>query len=73
MEVWETDNAAQLTQDKRHMVYDRLLENNNDVLRAGNTARVEVLVQRDAVGHGEGDAGTQETHKGHAHKVNPIP
>jgi hypothetical protein len=58
--------------NKRRRVCDCLLENNNDIVRAKNTARTEVLVQRDEVRQAQTDAGTPKTHQEHAHQVVPT-
>jgi hypothetical protein len=55
--------------DKRRRVCDCLLENNNDIVRAKNTARTEVLVQRDEMRQAETDTGTPKMHQEHAQQV----
>jgi hypothetical protein len=68
MDAWERERVAM--KNKRRRVCDRLLENN--IVRARNTARTEVLVQRDEMRQGETDAGTPKTPQEHAHQVDPT-
>jgi hypothetical protein len=70
MDAWGRERVAM--KDERRRVCDRLLENNNDIVRATITARTEVLVQRDEMRQGETDAGTPKTHQEHAHQVDPT-
>jgi hypothetical protein len=58
MDTWDGERVAMT--DKRRRVFDRLLENNNDIVRTKNTARTEVPVQRDEMRQVETEAGTQE-------------
>jgi hypothetical protein len=61
MEAWERERGAMT--DKRRRVCDRLFEHNDDIVRAKNTARTEVLVQRDEMQQAETDAGTPKRTK----------
>jgi hypothetical protein len=70
MEAWERERGEMT--DKRRRVCDRLFEQNDDIVRAKNTARTEVLVQRDEMQQAETNAGTPKTHQEHAHQVDPT-
>jgi hypothetical protein len=70
MDAWERERVAMT--DKRRRVCDCLHENNNDIVRAKNTARREALVQRDEMRQAEIDAGTPKTYQEHAHQADPT-
>jgi hypothetical protein len=70
MDAWERERVT--VTDKSRRVCDRLLENNNDIVRAKNTARANVLVQRDEMRQAKTCAGTQKMYQEHAHRVDPT-